>query len=187
MKNYELLPAPGGATLVKFNPAAFKASLVCFEDTDPDAVIAFNANYFDQKTKAPIGWFRNGKWIRLDAIPGPQLRPHFEFCGALVQAGPTLFEEGNPDWGWRLYAENEKFRPDALRKAAHNALGETEHDKIVVGHFPNHTLDQIAQTMRKHCVRAMKCDGGGSAYLKVGEIVRGERLYCGVELRERRK
>ena len=187
MKNYELLPAPSSVTLVKFNPAAFTANLVCFEETDPDAVIAFNANYFDPKTKAPIGWFRMRKWVQIGAITGPQPRPYFEFCGVVVQAGPTLFEDGNPDWGWRLYSENEKFRPDAIRKASHNAIGETEHKKVVVGHFPNHTLDQIAETMRKHCVSAMKCDGGGSAYLKVDQLIRGERLYCGVELREKRK
>ena len=83
---------------------------------------------------------------------------------------------------WAASVKEGKFSPDTYRKTSHMVYGETEHGKGYVAWHRNASMDEMAEEAEKHCVRAMKCDGGGSAYLKVGDLTRGKRLYVGIEL-----
>jgi hypothetical protein len=172
--------------VVKFNPMAFSASLLMSGKPGPTSVIAFNTNYYNKQK--PIGVFRHDsptKWNPGPWLPSRGLRPKMKISGATIEAGPLLVRDGKV---YEYGVSEGQFRPDATRRADHIAGGWTEHDKFIVGFFPNASLGEMAKKLIKHgVVEGMKMDGGHSCYLKVGIVKRGAPVvYCGIELRERK-
>lgn len=175
--HYEILANDPDRLIVKFNPAAFIARPVCFSPVSKSATLSFNCNYF--YGTAPIGEFKWGDW-KHPTIKSPGIRPSFKVGSVTIEAGPLLLPGK-----WRDSVLEGKYSSDTYRKTSHVVYGETEAGKGYVAWYRNAGMDEMAEDASKHCVRAMKCDGGGSAYLKVGKIVRGRKLYVGVEMEER--
>lgn len=175
--HYEILANDPVKLVVKFNPAAYVSRLVCHTKPNPKAQIAFNANYFHGK--APIGLFEQDGWVRKKRLASKGERPWLKIGDCTIEAGPELSDD------WRESMRLGQFQDDVARRTDHMAIGETWHGKIIVGQFKNSTLDEVSAYMKPLTVWSMNMDGGGSCYLKVGDLVRGKKLYVGVELEER--
>lgn len=169
------------ATIVAFNPKEYKAVLVCFDGVAKNADLSFNVNFFDQKSKNPIGLFSMGRFEWKGRLPSKGRRPTMAFSNVIVEAGPELLNGGELCLAASML--DGQYQGDVVRKAHHNAIGWNADNEVVVGFFKNASMGTVIRGMRDvGCTYAMNCDGGGSAFLQYGNVRRGTALYCGVQL-----
>jgi hypothetical protein len=178
--NYQILRNDEDALIVKINPIAYYADLLYQEELPPNVEIAFNTNYY---WRGPLGVFKKGSWHHDKTKPSKGVRPTIHINGTDCEAGPLLLRNGTE--AYQKSIADGMYQSDTYRTTRHTAVGYTSANKLIVAYFEKINLKDMAKAMRDaDCVWAMKCDGGHSAYLKVGDIVRGlsKVPYCGVTL-----
>jgi len=177
MTHYEVL-RNDSVFAVKVNPAAYVARPL-FKGTSK-AQIVFNTNYFHNRK--PIGTFKFGDVELGEPELSKGNRPTIVIGEIECEAGPLLVE--NSEVCWRHGVSIGKFREDVLRKTKHLALGYTKFGKLIAAFFDNHAMWEVAREMQNlGCVYALNCDGGSSASLRVGDVVKGNPFVtCGIQL-----
>lgn len=157
----------------------------------PKASIAFNTNY--SWLGIPIGLTRasgidlfhiNAKndkrpclvitWEGVANIVHSRKITDWGKYSVIMQAGPSLIKSYRDISQESIPAE--EFRPDAIRKTQHVAIGVTKLGKLIIGFFNHSSPTQMASSFmeleKSHGVRvlsAMKMDGGSKSYLAYNE------------------
>lgn len=169
---YEILDTTTDKLIIKLDPVAYNISLSL--NHKPKEFIIINSNYFWKNT--PIGIFIDGNRF-FENIPLKYYRPPFNIGDCIINAGPTIIK----DYKVITDYKDEGFRSDVLRKTSHTFIGISRHNKVVLGYYRNATPIQIAKDIAKYEVKtAIKLDGGSSAYIKVGDQIRGQvqKVVC---------
>ena len=173
MSHYEILR--NDADLVcKINTKEFEA--VHIVNNSPKTFIEFNGPYFGGSPIEPIGPFAEFK-----GYPTRGTRPVVFVNDVSFVAGPDLFN-------LKKSIEEGQFGQDITnRRTDRMVVGYTKPGKLILAYLSARTLTEASQEMKKlGCIRAINCDGGHSASLRVGKIRKGSWLIrFGVGLRPR--
>lgn len=185
----EISSGPGHLAL-QVNPAAFAVRAFTKNRIPHGAALVLNANYyweanhigrmFDQGRFMPglvsfagvrplLVLERTAHILEARVVDFAQIRRE-----TVVQAGPTLVWDGKVALG----TVREGFRPDAVRKAAHVAVGVTAAHKLLAVYVSSMGAAELARLMADlGAVRAMKLDGGHAAVMRWGSRRLGNPGY----------
>lgn len=175
VRHYELLQHTAQYVVVKVNVAAYEASVVL--DAYPAGEIAFNTNYFYRGVNpfyknVPIGHLKQGDEV-FKTVGSKGKRPILKIGRVECEVAPILVKDGKA-YIQEGIAES-KLRADATRQAQRVACGYNRFGKLIIVYGANATLSGLAYKLLEHgVVEGYAMDGGDSAYLKVGSLVRGK-------------
>lgn len=123
----------------------------------------------------PIGYLKDNGLL-LTKIPGHVCRPLFAFDNTVIQAGPTLLENFEPQFDWK----KEKFNAQDIVSGFHAHVGQKKSGNYVFGMTTKLSFQKIIQEYQSHNVQnAIKLPGlnKGSFYFKSRDYLIKEGLF----------
>jgi hypothetical protein len=187
--HYQIIEKTDLKVILKVNQSAYTASLV--RNSIPKGFIAFTTNY--SWAGLPIGHLleeRDGKRLFYFGYPSKGIRPRCKINQFEFEAGPLLVDKGINQV--ELGLAQGKFRPDAIRRTTHIAIGFREDNKLIIVFMREASMHDLANELLRHKVKyGIKVDGGSKAVLKIGNtFYKDERnkngaIIVGVQLNEK--